>query len=485
MGKSGLFVSILNLTNSVTGAAFLALPFQVTLLGQVGVALFLILFFVLNYVTLEMLSSVYRHNKEHFPQTPPQQQPQNLEEINNNNNNKTKMKTKLKKFLAFPTINNNENVLFGKAGDEESNQVHPPTAITSEPVYDVKEMHDLLSCYGNGGVVVMYHIAIILSMFGSLCVLVIVARTCLYSLVLAYSPETSPILFDSVFVSSFAVLVFLPTLVKKISSQWAFSFVSLLSLLYIFVSVIVRGSQVIAEKGYPPYIQPPFTLSALSCLGVAAFSMTCQMNAVPIFDELENPTEWRLRILNLSSLSLSTVIYLFICNFGFYSQGVLTNPNIILGFPLTDPVMQAAKVFLALKMLFTFPLFAHPLLASVDDILRRAISIRQDSRSLYWARRVPVAASFVIGSVLIGYFFDDISPVLSLTGAIADSFISFLFPSLLLMHWILRSLGGKEQLSLADEHEMTERYQRASSLVLVSIIISGLTVFGLLSGPIS
>jgi amino acid permease len=396
--KIGTFWSVLDLLNSTTGAAFLALPYQVLVIGQTNANLLVLIFLLLTAVSLWIISEV-------------------------------KLKT---------------------------------LEISIKNTTSLPELGNYLEKYGGFVLSGVYNFAVVASMFGTVCAFTVIGKTLFSSMVLYAAPATT-VNIDGIFVAVYSVLVYPFCIIKNISGQRILSLISVVCLLYVTILVIIRGSQGLDAQPSLVGFEVPYSPSVFSCIGVVAFAFTCQMNAFPIYEELKNSTELRMNLVGVLSTVGSGIIYFLFVNLGFYSQGSATQTNIMLGYHPGDVAANVGKGLLIVKMITTYPIMLHALLASVIDVTRL--------KNTYLCRAI-VAALFVTGSSLIGYFFTDISYIFSLTGAVADSFISFLFPGI---------LGILCLSKIKQRPNACEGILFSVMLILVSILVTTLTIIGLQS----
>jgi amino acid permease len=269
----------------------------------------------------------------------------------------------------------------------------------------------------------------------------------------------------------FGVVAFLFTMVKNLHNQAIFSLFAFIVLLWVVIVCIIQG----ATTALPlEYIQPPFDLTDISPLGTIFFAFTCQMNAMPIYDDLTNPSIKRFRfpflfpspihthtlhlfyrIVNSVSLLIVTAIFCLFGYFGFVDQGANSNPNILLGF-VSGPLVN---LLMAIKVILTYPLIVRPMIVSTEKLFPSLV------HKFTWNI---LALVIVTSSVIIGCFFSDISMVTSLVGAITDGLISFFFPALLVL--------------LVNKDEAKDSVHKSNVVLLIqlSLLLMGLSLFGFL-----
>ena len=200
-------------------------------------------------------------------------------------------------------------------------------------------------------------------------------------------------------------------------------------------------------------------------LGILSVAMACQHSAFIVANSLENKTRKRWRWVTNQSIALSAILCLIlgICGYlGFlgYTQGDVLN-----NFALDSMQANAARILLAFTMFFTYPMESfvarHVLIMLVhngDMDARGGFTLENESRVeeeeladddatvnttvttgsiiegggvLCMNRRQTWTVMVYLSTLLPALIFSDIGPVLSLTGAIGGSCISYIGPGLL------------------------------------------------------
>jgi amino acid permease len=367
---TGIGWSILHMTNTITGAAFLALPYQTLFLGTAGTNVVIVLYFLINLATLSFIQAVFMHE----PRGPD----------------------------------------LGRYVTHYCGRIPGAT----------------------------YEIFVVLSMIGSVCGFLIITRTCVETIVYAQHPDTA-IPVRAIVIACFCVLVYLPSLLS-LWQQRAFALLSIAALVFVVVVTIVRGAEAIPIVPKPVF--DGFGMTGFQSLGVVAFAYTSQMNAMTIYHDLVRPDGLRIFVVNATATFFALAAYLLIANFGFLATGAGVTQNYLLDFDPLDGVVNAAKCLIVVKMFFTFPLMMHPLLQASLHLLENVVPL---GKVRAWVVRAVVGALVVAASGIVANYFDELSTVFSVTGAVADSFISITLPAALVVALAWRAKESKVGLSWA------------------------------------
>ena len=306
---------------------------------------------------------------------------------------------------------------------------------------------------------ILYEVLVVVSGLGSMCVYFIIARTAVEAM---WPDGEAPAGTGIAALVVFGVLQFPLSAVVDLKSQVVPSIVSIITLvILVFVVVGYAGTNSAAEGSLAvPILQGDargVTRAVLETLSVFSFSFTSQTNAMVVFAEAWAPSDpralrWRLMAVSVGALSFSFVVYFVFGYVGYAAFGSAVGTNVILSLPF-GPLRQFACAVLVVKIFTTFPLVTNPLLAAGDGIAQtvrhgRAWQVAtQDERrgGDFWARRLAMLLVALIGTLLIGYFFDDLSTLTTVAGCFSDNYIAFLIPALALL-----GLFSKERKKGAD-----------------------------------
>lgn len=171
-------------------------------------------------------------------------------------------------------------------------------------------------------------------------------------------------------------------------------------------------------------------------LGVLSFAYVCQHSAFIIAGSLQRPTIKRWSTVTSISLTLCAILALTCGLSGYIGYGAATKGNILLNLDPASPSANVARAMLGTTMLFVYPLesfvarhvcvvllFAGRRAHEGDD---SAILNRRD-------RRIGLTAALYLLAVIPAALFEDMGPVLAITGAVGGSCMSYIGPGALFM----------------------------------------------------
>lgn len=184
------------------------------------------------------------------------------------------------------------------------------------------------------------------------------------------------------------------------------------------------------------------------------FAFTSQMNALPIFydffekyhkrpedNKSKRPLGEELVMIVIPSVAIAGIFYATLAVVGFYlfnDPGCYPTDNIMLC-GISNGAMLTAQIFTVIKMVLTFPIFVHPFTNSCINIAKiffKSNYLRHDHLVLRALIVVPLLA--ITG--ILSYYNSDLVIFFGMTGAFADSLISFVFPVVL---YVCMENGGR------------------------------------------
>lgn len=193
-------------------------------------------------------------------------------------------------------------------------------------------------------------------------------------------------------------------------------------------------------------------------LGVLSFAFVCQHSAFLIAGSLHNPTVARWSLVTRCSLVFCCILALCSGLFGYLGYGDDTQGNILRNLP-HNISSSAARGMLGTTMLFVYPMecfVARHVCVALLFSGRRAHEGNDDSDLLQrWDRRVGLTVSLFLLSIVPASIFDDLGPVLALTGAVGGSSLCYLGPG-----GVYLGVHGERFLQLMDESLLFGRWHR-------------------------
>ena len=194
-------------------------------------------------------------------------------------------------------------------------------------------------------------------------------------------------------------------------------------------------------------------------LGVVSFAFSCQHSSLIIAGSLKDPTKERWGSVSSWALTCCVVLALVQGSFGFLGFTNRTQGNILNNFPTIDDATQEelhsaraaniASMLLCGTMFFVYPLESfvcrHVVMTNLFE--GRAAHEGDDFVVLdRWDRRVATTVVLYLAALFPALRYNDIGIVLSLTGTVAASTLSYILPGLLYI-----GIYGDEFLALASQ----------------------------------
>ncbi|KAL7503207.1 hypothetical protein ACHAXN_001031 [Cyclotella atomus] len=248
------------------------------------------------------------------------------------------------------------------------------------------------------------------------------------------------------------------------------------SILVVFIAMFAPVKEsVAAQGGFLEVLKQDGIQSTMFIgLGILSTAMACQHSAFIVANSLENKTRNRWRIVTNQSIGMSTILCAILGVCGYLGFLGLTQGDVLNNFPLDSTQADAARMLLAFTMYVTYPMESfvarHVLIMLVhngDMDARGGFTLENESQveEIELAERRPqegdaetvnsTNTNQTTGSVIIegggilcmnrrqswtltvylmtlipALIFSDIGPVLSLTGAVGGSCISYIGPGL-------------------------------------------------------
>ncbi|KAL7486898.1 hypothetical protein ACHAW6_012498 [Cyclotella cf. meneghiniana] len=304
-----------------------------------------------------------------------------------------------------------------------------------------------------------------------------------------------------VIVTSFAVMVPL-SMQRDMASLSCTSALSVLAdiVLVVFIASFAPVKESVAEQGgFLQVLRKDGIQSTLFIgLGILSTAMACQHSAFIVANSLENKTRRRWRIVTNQSIGISAMLCAVLGISGYLGFLENTQGDVLNNFPLDSMQADAARILLAFTMYVTYPMESfvarHVLIMLVhngDMDARGGFTFDNETQleeiELAETRPRPdeeatvntTNANQTLGSVTVegggilcmnrrqswtltvylmtlvpAIIFSDIGPVLSLTGAVGGSCISYIGPG-----FVFLGVNGEEFLNKVGD--WIEKWRRA------------------------
>lgn len=234
-------------------------------------------------------------------------------------------------------------------------------------------------------------------------------------------------------VTSLAIMV--PLSMQRDMASLAFT--SLMSvaadiLLVIFIGAYSPMKETIeAGGGFGKVIKEnAFNSRLFIGLGILSTAMACQHSAFIVSGSLENKTSSRWSTVTFRSLVIATVLcaILGVCGWlGFLDQ---TEGDVLNNFDPDAMEANAARTLLVITMFFTYPMESLVLRHVIIKLLFDGDVDGVDESTGFLNRRVKWTLILYLATLAPALFFDDLGPVLSITGSLGGSCLSYIAPGL-------------------------------------------------------
>eukprot|EP00606_Chrysophyceae_sp_TOSAG23-5_P000983 GSChrysophyteH2.ASY1.ANO1.646.1 assembled CDS len=180
---------------------------------------------------------------------------------------------------------------------------------------------------------------------------------------------------------------------------------------------------------------------------IFVFGFTCQQNIFSIVNEIENPTIGRVNKVIVGSIGTAVATYLAVAACGYATYGSLVESDVLLNYPRNE-LTTVARCFVALLVVFTFPLQCHPARKCMMSILDSLYSNKQGNvkageggggmmagdpnleyTSILANRRWwLITVCFLLASFAVASIVKSLGVVLALVGATGSTTVSYILP---------------------------------------------------------
>ena len=178
-------------------------------------------------------------------------------------------------------------------------------------------------------------------------------------------------------------------------------------------------------------------------LGILSTAMACQHSAFIVYGSIENGTRRRWARVTNNSIGLAAILCVILGVTGYIGFLDETQGDVLNNFEAGSVAANGARSLLAITMFFTYPM---------EAFVGRHVLI-----SLFYKGDYSKVKSITLGlyvlTLIPALIFDDLGPVLSITGALGGSCISYIAPGFVV-------LGVNGEAFLKHCEEMLADYRR-------------------------
>jgi len=189
-------------------------------------------------------------------------------------------------------------------------------------------------------------------------------------------------------------------------------------------------------------------------LGVLSFAFVCQHSAFIIAGSLKNPTKQRWGTVTKCAMIICGILATSIGVIGYIAFGNDTTGNILNNFETVQDLQTRRAANIARALLCTTMFFVYPLESFVSRHVtvvtlfqgRRAHEGDDHSVLARWDRRMGLTMSLYLLALVPALIFPDVGVVLSVTGAVGGSALSYIGPGMVYL-----GIHGDEFLKIMRE----------------------------------
>mmetsp|Transcript_21959 Transcript_21959/g.62974 ORF Transcript_21959/g.62974 Transcript_21959/m.62974 type:complete len:616 (+) Transcript_21959:17-1864(+) len=240
----------------------------------------------------------------------------------------------------------------------------------------------------------------------------------------------------------FSLVIMVPlSMQRDMASLSVWSFISVLAdvILVGFVAAFAPIKETVSDAGGfgavlgSNWINPTLFVG----LGVLSTAMACQHSAFIVSGSIRNHTSTRWKIVTVSSISFATILCAIMGFCGFLGFLDETQGNILNNFDPGSVAANGARTLLAITMFFTYPMESfvarHVFVMLVhqgDMDAAHADGGRDGGGFLCLNRRRLWTLGIYFLALIPALFLNDLGPVLSITGSLGGSCISYIAPGM-------------------------------------------------------
>ncbi|KAK8801932.1 hypothetical protein WA158_006327 [Blastocystis sp. Blastoise] len=171
-----------------------------------------------------------------------------------------------------------------------------------------------------------------------------------------------------------------------------------------------------------------FSTDIFLAMPLFCFGCCCQVQFLPIVDELNKPTTKRVSAVVIMTYIMIIVIYSINAMGGYFSFCGYVTSNILDSFPAENILILISRITLSVTLCFCFPLYSY----SIRSVALKLMRVKDQA---YW--KVALTTVVIVLLILtVALCFTDLGTVLGLTGAIFGSCLMAIFPAILFWKYI-------------------------------------------------
>ncbi|ORX49259.1 hypothetical protein BCR36DRAFT_412780 [Piromyces finnis] len=316
-------------------------------------------------------------------------------------------------------------------------------------------------CYGKFGFLIISIFQFIFA-YGGMCAYSIIVGDTISTVLAQYISPTffaySILTSRNFIICLTTFLIILPlSLNRDISKLSKTSFLSLLGIMIITISVIYEGIKVPKElKGDPNQRITFIHKDIFQCIGVISFAFVCHHNSLLILGSLKKPSMNRFATVTHLSTGWSFLVSIAIALGGYLVFTDKTKGNILNNFPQDSHLINISRILFAFNMFLTSPLECFVCREVILNLLNPNSVIgggenlnskeTKENKLFGDIEHFIVTLILVLCSLYIALTIDDLGFVLEITGGFSATMLAYILPTCCYCKLTKGSLKSKKKL---------------------------------------
>ncbi|KAG4301723.1 hypothetical protein PCK1_002208 [Pneumocystis canis] len=302
--------------------------------------------------------------------------------------------------------------------------------------------------------------------------------------------ETSYLISRYFWITIFIFVVAPFTFFRRLDSLRYVSIVSLISIGYMVLIIIIYvfRRNIWNTDAKIDLFEGKGVSGFFSSISVFAFSYSCHQNMLPIVNEIRDNSHRNILNVIITSMVISTLIYLAVAILGYLSFGTNVPGNIVLAYEYSVAT-TIARIAIVILIAFSYPLQFFPSRISFDKVLSwcfKSFKFFNSSRDISSSnlRFNILTCLILLFSYVLAMTAHSFHRVLAYVGSIGSTAISFIFPGLfyIILAYspdILYNKNNQNDCENLDNQNLVNRrkYTRAWYLKIIAYV---LVIYGIL-----
>ena len=207
-----------------------------------------------------------------------------------------------------------------------------------------------------------------------------------------------------------------------------FGTVTVMSILFFDLSMVIKGSMKFAKEGPAEVIISRVDINMFSALSIYGLAFALPVVCLPPLSLYNPDTKARSKV-SLWAMILCLILVIIPGLFGYLQFGDKTKPNIMQNYPDDDKLILVVRIAFFLVVSFAYPAVGQSTMVSWGNLVFKDGLVKQ----MVWKKRAVVLLLTNAIPLVVAMFLANAKPALSIGGAMGGCVADFVFPSLM---WI-------------------------------------------------